>query len=105
MEKRYSEMNKTELQNEIANLHAKAQKAEQMGMVSEFAVYERKIMMAKSYMMDTALFDPGKTYGVEGDPGSSFKILYMNGIFAWGYRDESQELEAFPIAMLQQPGQ
>ncbi|MCQ6267421.1 YfhH family protein [Fictibacillus sp. WQ 8-8] len=103
MEKRYSEMTKTELTAEIADLHAKAQKAEQMGMISEFSVYERKITMAKSYLLDPSVFEAGETYPIQGDPGSTFKIVYMNGIFAWGYRNESHELEAFPIAMLVQP--
>lgn len=103
MEKRFSEMSETELKAEIASLHTKAQKAEQMGMVSEYAVYERKITMAKSYLLDPSMFEAGETYSIEGDPGSSFKILYMNGIFAWGYRNSSSELEAFPISVLAQP--
>ncbi|EIT84673.1 hypothetical protein A374_13315 [Fictibacillus macauensis ZFHKF-1] len=101
MEKRYSEMSEAEIKAEIAQLHAKAQKAEQMGMVSEFAVYERKITMAKSYLLDPSVFIAGETYTISSDASSSFKILYMNGIFAWGYRNSSHELEAFPIALLE----
>ena len=33
-------------------LHEKARKAEQMGMVNEFAVYERKAVLAKAYLLN-----------------------------------------------------
>ncbi|MFC0190315.1 YfhH family protein [Fictibacillus aquaticus] len=100
MEKRFSEMTEHELQMEIAALRAKAQKAEQMGMVSEFAVYDRKISLAKSYLVDLEQFESGNTYELEGDPGSTFKLVYMNGVFAWGYKNGQQELEAYPASML-----
>ncbi|WP_181350713.1 YfhH family protein [Thalassobacillus sp. CUG 92003] len=109
MERRYSDYTYEELRQEVAELTEKARKAEQFGMVSEFAVYERKIVMAKSYMMDPDEFQPRHTYEINGDPGSNFYIDYMNGIFAWGYRkDQSghktseREEEALPIAMLGQ---
>lgn len=100
-EKRYSEMSEYELNQEIARLHEKARKAEQMGMVNEFAVLERKAVMAKSYLLKPEIFIPGETYEIEGDPGSYFKIDYLNGIFAWGHRVNSPEQEdALPISML-----
>ncbi|MDQ1147326.1 hypothetical protein QE429_004153 [Bacillus sp. SORGH_AS 510] len=102
-EKRYSVMTEHELKQEIASLKEKARKAEQMGMVSEFAVLERKVQMAKAYLMDPESFKPGEIYEVEGDPGQYFKIDYMNGVFAWGYRlkGDGQE-EALPISMLKE---
>ncbi|MBM7645160.1 hypothetical protein JOD45_001371 [Scopulibacillus daqui] len=100
MEKRYSQMTEYELRQEIARLNEKAKKAEQMGIVNEFAVYERKAQMAKAYLMDPSQFKPGEIYQIAGDPGASFKISYMNGTFAWGYRGNSDELAAFPISML-----
>ncbi|WP_267930410.1 YfhH family protein [Cytobacillus spongiae] len=99
-EKRYSEMTKYELQQEIATLNDKARKAEQMGMVNEYAVLERKAIMAKSYLLDPKSFLPGELYEIEGDPGAYFKIDYMNGVFAWGSRLTGKEEEALPIAML-----
>lgn len=100
-EKRYSEMNEYELNQEISSLRDKARKSEQMGMVSELAVYERKIAMAKSYMLNPDDFKPGEIYGIDGDPGSFFKIDYMNGVFAWGARlhGDGRE-EALPISLL-----
>ncbi|MBO8157806.1 MAG: YfhH family protein [Bacillaceae bacterium] len=109
LERRFSEMTLDELRNEIAQLTEKAQKAQQMGMVNEYAVYERKIQMAKAYMMDPDQFSAGEIYEIDGDPGTYFKIDYMNGVFAWGYRvngqgqpvqeGEDQE-EALPISLL-----
>ncbi|CAM3372589.1 YfhH family protein [Cytobacillus oceanisediminis] len=99
-EKRYSTMTTYELQQEIASLNEKARKAEQMGMVNEFAVLERKVIMAKSYLLNPDDFKPGELYQIEGDPGVYFKIEYMNGVFAWGYRLNGKGEEALPISML-----
>lgn len=107
MERRYSELSHHELRQEVAQLTEKAQKAEQLGMVNEFAVHERKIVMAKSYMMDPSDFKAGEIYELNGDLEHRFLIQYMNGIFAWGYRVNHQgektseeDEEALPIAML-----
>jgi len=100
-EKRYSDMSDFELRQEIAQLKEKARKAEQMGMVNEFAVLERKVQMARAYMMDPDDFKPGEIYQIEGDPGQYFKIDYMNGVFAWGYRLKGDgKEEALPISVL-----
>ncbi|WP_096187910.1 YfhH family protein [Evansella halocellulosilytica] len=100
MEKRYSQMTKEELTEEIAELKVKAQKAEQMGMVNEYAVHERKMTMAKAYMMDPEEFNVGATYDIIGSSGETFTIAYMNGIFAWGKRNDNREEEALPISLL-----
>ncbi|MDZ5474562.1 YfhH family protein [Bacillus sp. 31A1R] len=100
-EKRYSDMSAYELQQEISQLNEKARKAEQMGMVNEYAVLERKAIMAKAYLLNPQDFKPGEIYEIEGDPGSYFKIDYLNGVFAWGFRlSGKQQEEALPISML-----
>ncbi|MEB1805816.1 MAG: YfhH family protein [Bacillaceae bacterium] len=99
MEKRFSEMTAYELNNEIAQLNEKAKKAEQMGMASEFAVYERKMLIAKAYLLNPDDYQPGETYEMI-DQQSSFLISYMNGRFAWGHRNGSSELEGVPISVL-----
>lgn len=100
-EKRYSKLTRYELQQEIAQLNEKARKAEQMGMVNEYAVLERKAIMAKSYLLDPKDFKPKEIYEIDGAPGTYFQIDYLNGVFAWGYRlGESQTQEALPISML-----
>lgn len=107
MERRYSDYTYEELRQEVAELTEKARKAEQMGMVNEYAVHERKIIMAKSYMLNPGEFSAGETYELEGDPEHTFFIDYMNGVFAWGYRKNhagekvtEEKEEALPISML-----
>jgi hypothetical protein len=100
-EKRYSDLTEYELQQEIAKLNEKARKAEQMGMLNEYAVLERKAIMAKAYLLNPKDFKTKEIYEIEGDPGKYFQIEYLNGVFAWGYRlGESKETEALPISML-----
>ncbi|MBM7587098.1 hypothetical protein JOC86_003671 [Bacillus pakistanensis] len=100
-EKRYSELTEYQLKQEIAELKEKARKAEQLGIVNEFAVLERKALMAEAYLLDPNDFSAGEIYGIEGDPGTYFKIDYLNGVFAWGYRlgGDGKE-EALPISLL-----
>ncbi len=100
MSRLFSEMSEFEIHEEIRALTEKARKAEQHGIVNEVAVYERKIAMAKSYLLDPSVYKKGEVYELENDPGSTFEISYMNGVFAWGYRNDNKELEAFPISML-----
>ncbi|MCL6570416.1 MAG: YfhH family protein [Bacillus sp. (in: Bacteria)] len=100
-EKRYSAMTEYELGQEISMLTEKARKAEQMGMVNEYAVLERKVQMARAYLMDPNSFNPGEIYEFAGDPGQFFKIDYLNGVFAWGYRlNGDGKEEALPISVL-----
>ncbi len=99
MEKRYSQMSRYELEQEIASLNEKSKKAEQMGRGNEFAVYERKIAMAKTYMLDPADYQPGKTYRIAQE-GSTFEVEFINGVFAWGYRNNSSQIEALPFSLL-----
>lgn len=101
VEKRFSQMTEFEVRQEIIKFNDKAKKAEQMGMGNELAVYERKISLAKSYLLNPADFKAGETYELNDGEASLFKISYMNGVFAWGYRDSNEtEEEAFPISIL-----
>ncbi len=100
-QKRYSDMTKYELNTEIAQLKEKARKAEQLGMVNEYAVLERKIAMAKAYLLDPSSFHSGEIYNIDGSSGEQFKIEYLNGVFAWGYRLSTPlKEEALPISLL-----
>ncbi|SIS48676.1 YfhH family protein [Salimicrobium flavidum] len=115
MERRYSDYTYEELRQEVGELTDKARKAEQFGMVNEYAVYERKITMAKAYMLNPKEFKKGDTHEIEGDPSHTFYIVYINGVFAWGYRKDQhgrfvekeegdhitgEPEEALPISML-----
>lgn len=100
MDPKYSQMRIAELQQNIADLKVKAQKAEQMGMINEFAVYERKMLMAQAYLLDPDDYKPGERYELKDDPNEFFDIDYMNGVFAWGYRKGGVEQEGVPISVL-----
>lgn len=100
-EKKYSQMTEQELRTEIARLMEKARKAEQLGVLNEFAVYQRKALMAQSYLIDPATIVPGEIYRIQGDEGEFFKVDYLKGRFAWGYRMGGELAdEALPLAML-----
>ncbi|MED4884642.1 YfhH family protein [Bacillus smithii] len=101
VEKRYSEMSEYELKQEISRLKEKARKAEQLGMVNELAVMERKAAMAEAYLLNPDDFKPGEVYEIAEDPGNYFKIDYLKGVFAWGHRlNGSGQEEALPISLL-----
>ena len=101
IEKKYSEMTEHELRSEISRLREKARKAEQLGILNEFAVYQRKMVMAQSYMIDPKTIEPGEIYRIDGDEGVFFHVDYLKGHFAWGYRLGGERAdEALPISML-----
>lgn len=100
-QKRYSQMTEAELLQEIADLKEQSRKAQQLGRINEYAVFEQKITMAKAYLLNPEDFKPGEVYELKDYPGVDFKIDYMNGVFAWGYRvGGNGKEEAFPISML-----
>ncbi|WP_277586989.1 YfhH family protein [Psychrobacillus antarcticus] len=101
-EKKYSDMTVPELRTEIANLKEKSRKAEQLGIVNEYAVYERKALMAQAFLIDPATIKRGEMYRIIGDPGVFFNVEYLKGRFAWGYRLGGDKYEeALPISMLE----
>lgn len=105
MNYRYSDYSIEQLRQEIGKLKEKAQKAEQLGNISEVAVNERKMQVALAYTMNPEDFIAGEVYHLTTDPGHTFKINYVNGVFAWGHRinliDEAYETEeAIPISLI-----
>lgn len=101
--KSYEAMTEHELRTEIATLREKARKAEALGIVNEYAVYQRKVVIAQSFLIDPATIIPGELYHIEGDEGVYFKVDYLKGRFAWGYRLGGKLAEeALPIAMLKE---
>ncbi|GAA0597841.1 YfhH family protein [Virgibacillus siamensis] len=105
MDYRYSDYSLEQLREEIGKFKEKALKAEQVGNVSEVAIYERKMQVAMAYMLNPDDFQGSDVHEMKGDPGHRFKINYINGVFAWGHRinllDETYEKEeAIPISLL-----
>ncbi|WP_346200671.1 YfhH family protein [Caldifermentibacillus hisashii] len=100
--KRYSEMSEIELKQEIAHLREQARKAEQLGIINEFAVLERKALMAECYLLNPEDFKKGEIYRLRNEPDTYFRIKYLKGFFAWGNRlnGEGKE-EGIPISLLE----
>lgn len=100
-EQLYAAMTEQELRNEIARLREKARKAEQLGIVNEYAVYERKATMASAYLVDLDTIIPGEMYRIDGTPGVFFQVDRLKGRFAWGHRLGSDRFEeALPVSLL-----
>jgi hypothetical protein len=102
---RYSDLSVEQLYAEIGKLKEKAQKAEQLGNISELAIYERKMQVALAYTLNPEDFTSESIYEMRNDLGHRFKINYLEGVFAWGHRvnllDEVYEKEeAIPISLL-----
>src|SRR5690625_4630011 len=84
MPMRYSDLTIEQLREKLSELIEKSQKAEQFGNISEVEIYERKIQLISSYMMNPDQFQPGDVHYLTGDAGYTFKINYIDGVMAWG---------------------
>lgn len=100
-EKSYASMTEQELREEIAMLREKARKAEALGIVNEYAVYDRRATMAAAYLVDLDTIIVGEMYRIDGSPGEFFKVDRLKGRFAWGFRLGSDKFEeAIPVSLL-----
>lgn len=97
----FSQMSRDELIEEISLLEKELAKAEKMGRKSEANILRQRRNMARSYLVDPHIIQPGATYKVEGAE-KTFQVEYLKGIMAWGKWEGSQELVAIPIALIQQ---
>lgn len=102
---RYSDFSVEQLHREIQSLKEKALRAEQLGNISEVAIHERKMQVAMAYLLNPKDFHAGDIHELKGDPGHTFQINYINGVFAWGHRinllhERHEEEEALPISLL-----
>ncbi|MFD1067295.1 YfhH family protein [Oceanobacillus locisalsi] len=105
MNYRYSDYSIEQLHQEIGKLKEQAQKAEQLGNISEVQVYERKMQVALAYTISPDDFEKEAIYQLKMEAGYKFKVAYINGVFAWGYRidlvdEENENIEALPISLL-----
>ncbi|WP_337017829.1 YfhH family protein [Oceanobacillus massiliensis] len=105
MNYRYSDYSIEQLHREIGELKEKAQKAEQLGNISEVQINERKMQVALAYTFNPDEFASDGVYQLKMEPGFKFKINYVNGVFAWGHRinlleEMYEKEEALPISLL-----
>src|SRR5699024_3997047 len=101
----YSDYTIEQLRKELGKLKEESQKDEQLGEISRVENLERKIQMVASYMLNPSDFVPGNVHELNGDPGHTFKINFIDGMMAWGHRinllgETYEKEEALQISML-----
>ena len=100
-DKRLSEMSEQELRHEIQLCKEKMRKAEMNGIMNEYDVYESKVIVAESYLVDRSKINIGRMYKSNDGSEQYFKVERLKGVFAWGYRiNSTNPEEGLPIALL-----
>lgn len=100
-DKRLSEMSEQELRHEIQLCKEKMSKAEMNGIMNEYDVYESKVIVAESYLVDRSKINIGRIYKLNDGSEQYFKVERLKGVFAWGYRiNSTNPEEGLPIALL-----
>lgn len=100
-QKKLSEMFEQELRHEIQTYKEKMRKAEMNGILNEYDVYQSKVIVAESYLVDRNQIELGRIYQLNDGSDQYFKVERLKGIFAWGFRIKSSEPEeGLPIALL-----
>ncbi|MEB5793682.1 YfhH family protein [Staphylococcus hominis] len=100
-DKRLSEMSEQELKHEIQLCKEKMRKAEMNGIMNEYDVYESKVIVAESYLVDRSKINIGRMYKLNDGSEQYFKVERLKGVFAWGYRiNSTNPEEGLPIALL-----
>lgn len=94
-------MSEQELRHEIQTYKEKMRKAEMNGILNEYDVYQSKVIVAESYLVDRNQIELGRIYQLNDGSDQYFKVERLKGIFAWGFRIKSSETEeGLPIALL-----
>lgn len=76
-------------------------KAEMNGIMNEYNVYQSKVIVAESYLIDHNKVEIGKIYKLNDGSEQFFKVERLKGVFAWGFRINSAEPEeGLPLALL-----
>lgn len=100
-QKKLSEMSEQELRHEIQTYKEKMRKAEMNGILNEYDVYQSKVIVAESYLVDRNQIELDRIYQLNDGSDQYFKVERLKGIFAWGFRIKSSEPEeGLPIALL-----
>ncbi|UUY69277.1 YfhH family protein [Staphylococcus warneri] len=100
-QKKLSEMSEQELRHKIQTYKEKMRKAEMNGILNEYDVYQSKVIVAESYLVDRNQIELGRIYQLNDGSDQYFKVERLKGIFAWGFRIKSSEPEeGLPIALL-----
>ena len=99
VQKKLSEMSEQELRHEIQTYKEKMRKMN--GIMNEYDVYQSKVIIAESYLVDRNKVEIGKIYKLNDGSEQYFKVERLKGVFAWGFRIKSSEPEeGLPLALL-----
>lgn len=97
---RYSQMTKDELLQEIERLEDEQKASLREGWESQADMLKQKRNLARSYLVDPTTIILNQFYHVE-EHDRLFRVVYLNGVMAWGHWEDSTEEVALPIAILQ----
>ncbi len=71
------------------------------GILNEYDVYQSKVIVAESYLVDRKKDEIGKIYKLTDGSNQYFKVERLKGIFAWQRFNSDEPEEGLPIALLQ----
>ena len=94
--KKMSEMSEQELRHEIQLFKEKMRKAEMNGIMNEYDVYQSKVIIAESYLVDRNKIEPGKIYKLNDGSKQYFKVERLKGFRI----NSSEPEEGLPLALL-----
>lgn len=83
-QKKLSEMSEPELRHEIQLYKEKMRKAEMNGILNEYDVYQSKVIVAESYLVDRKKIEIGKIYKLTDGSNQYFKVERLKGILRGG---------------------
>lgn len=95
----YSQLNHSELQQEIKQLEQQENTARQQDKETEADMYRQKKNLARSYLVDPKQIKPLRWFRVE-EAEQPFLVHYLNGVMAWGNWQGNDQLIAIPIALI-----
>ncbi|MBI5974716.1 YfhH family protein [Staphylococcus canis] len=99
--KRLSDMEKHEILHEIQTYKEKMRKAEMNGIMNEYDVYQNKVVIAESYLVDLSAIELGQTYTLKDGTQDTFQVDRLKGVFAWGHRThQPSKEEGIPVSLL-----
>ena len=83
-QKKLSEMSEPELRHEIQLYKEKMRKAEMNGILNEYDVYQSKVIVAESYLVDRKKIEIGKIYKLTDGSNQYFKSRKIKRYFCVG---------------------
>lgn len=104
MSHHYKRYSLNQLQAEEKDLKERLAEAESLDQKNYIAIYNRKIEIVQSYMLDQGQFHAGDIREYKENSNYLFEIDEMSGVIAWGYRIDKNTHERIdrgkPIAKL-----